>query len=128
MRRVLIIAVAVLIVAQSLPAAVPMLHMPLLAKPTPHHGAHDCCPKPVVQVRDCCPKAVACPHQDHSAGSCCCSESDTSSAPVRKTVTVPDAGAIEFVVNPKTGQTEEIIHGSRGAPPDNSPPILVLRN
>ncbi len=128
MRRVLIIAVAMLIVTQALTAAVPMLHMLAPVKPAHQHGAHDCCPKPVVQVRDCCPKTVACPHQGHSAGACCCSESNPSSAPVRKAAPVPDAGPVEFIMNPKTGQPDETIHGSRAVPLDNSPPVLPLRN
>jgi hypothetical protein len=128
MRRVWAISLAVLIVTQALSAAVPMLHTPAPAKPAHHHGAHDCCPKPVVQVRNCCPKTVACPHQNHSAGACCCAESNPSSVPTRKAAPIPDAGAVEFVINPNTGRADEVIHGTRGAPLDNSPPVLVLRN
>lgn len=128
MRRVLAIVVAVLIVTQALSAAVPMLHTPAPIPKAHHHGAHDCCPKPVVQVRDCCPRTVACPHQDHSAGACCCSESNPTSVPTRKVAPAPHADAVEFIMNPNTGQTDEVIHGGRGAPLDNSPPVLVLRN
>ena len=128
MRRTLSIAAALLVLTQALAAGVPMLHQPAAMPATHQHGRHDCCRKPVVEVRNCCPKTVACPQQQHAAGACCCAESSPSSSPVRKAVPVSDAGAVEVVVNPKTGQTDEIINGPRAVPLDNSPPVLVLRN
>src|SRR5690242_5644956 len=129
MRRIFSIALVVLVLAQTLMAATPMLHGTSPVKKAHEHGAHDCCPKPVVQVRNCCPKTIACPHQGHAAGACCCAESNTPGLLTRKTVINTDAA----ISAPLDLNNDAVIAGTSSSPPveippDNSPPVLVLRN
>ena len=130
MRRILSIAAAVLVLAQALAASVPMLHPPAAQKAVHQHGKHDCCPKPVVEVRNCCPKVIACPHQKHSAGACCCAESGGAAIPSRKTMgdLGPAVTALPSAADPYDVQHGWMAVNSPGPPLDNSPPILVLRN
>ena len=123
------IAAMLLLLAQAMTASVPMLH-PAPAQQSHHaHGKHDCCPKPVVKMADCCPRAVACPHQDHGAGACCCAESGETAVPSRiqgsvsplATATAPAAQSPKSDVNARSSSPDQ-------APLDNSPPVLVLRN
>ena len=129
MRRTFSIAVVVLVLTHALMAATPMLHGNSPVKKAQGHGAHDCCPKPVVQVRECCPKTIGCPHQGHGAGACCCAESNTPGLLTRRTVIHVDAS----IGTPMDMNHDAAIAGISSSPPvdippDNSPPVLVLRN
>ena len=129
MRRTLSIAAAILVLTQALAAGVPMLHQP--PPPKAHvHAGHECCPKPVVEVRNCCPTTVACPQRNHSAGACCCAESGGTAVPSRKVIgnVVPAVVPLAIVYSLNDAQQGWALAWSSGPPLDNSPPILVLRN
>ena len=130
MRRILSLTAVLLVLTQALAAAVPMLHQPEPPKATHAHGKHDCCPKAVVEVRDCCTRIVACPHQRHSAGACCCVESGDTAVPARKTISNANpamAGIVATLPGESTSQDWSPA-AALGSPPDNSPLVLVLRN
>jgi len=129
-KRLLSITAVLLVLAQALAAAVPMLHPTAAAKTTHAHGKHDCCPKPVVEVRNCCPLTVTCPHQQHSAGTCCCADSGDTPVPSRKTIgnAGPALAQLVAALPDKIASRYQSSTAPSEPPPDNSPPVLVLRN